>query len=130
MSGKLPRLCVSITREQHALLLKLSALEGRSAASYLRQMLDTATPMLEAMVPVFEAAARQAAMQPQALADAIKAALADVDAQRAQMSLLGLMAGSQANLANDVDVPGRRTAPSGAREDFDLAPATNRRQRS
>lgn len=130
MSGKLPRLCVSITSEQHSLLLKLAALEGRSAASYLRQMLDVATPMLEATLPVLEAAAKQAAMQPHALAEAIKNALLEVDAQKAQLSLLGLLAASPLDPANDEPSPGQTTTASSASEDFDLAKAPKRRRRS
>lgn len=130
MSGKSPRLCVAISDTQHRLLLDLANLQGRSAASFLREMLDAATPMLEAMLPVYRAAAKQAAMQPQELAEAIKGALAEVDAKKAQLSLLGMLAGSQATLSNDHEaVPGQRNAPSGAREAVDLAPPRKRSTR-
>lgn len=126
-----PRIGVTVSKEQHELLMKLGALQGRSASSYLREMLDSAMPMLEAMLPVFEAAAQQVAMQPQALAQAIKDALAEVDAKQAQMSLLGLLAGSQAQTANDLDpAPGQATGPSGAREDVDLAQAGKGRRKA
>lgn len=43
-----PRVNVTVTEEQHALLLELGALEGRSASSYLRQMLDLTEPSFRA----------------------------------------------------------------------------------
>lgn len=94
--------------------MKLGELQGRSAASFLREALEAAMPMLEAMLPVYQAAADQAAMHPKALQKAIRDALANVDAQAAQMNLLHLLANS-ADLANDAD-----PAPSGAREEAAL----------
>lgn len=48
-----------MTKEQHALLLELAELQGRSAASYLREMLDSATPLLRSILPAFRLAAEQ-----------------------------------------------------------------------
>lgn len=59
MPTKLPRLNVTVTAEQHALLLELAALNGGSAAGYLRQMLDQATPLLRATVPALRLAAQE-----------------------------------------------------------------------
>lgn len=59
MPTKLPRLNVTVTPEQHALLLELAALNGGSAAGYLRQMLDQATPLLRATVPALRSAAQE-----------------------------------------------------------------------
>ena len=46
-----PRLNVTVTPEQHKLLLELARVNGGSAAGYLRMMLDQATPLLRATVP-------------------------------------------------------------------------------
>lgn len=119
-----PRLMVTVTPEQHDLLAQLGALQGRSSASYLREMLDAATPMLQAMLPVYRSAAAQVAMQPEALQMAIRDALSDVDAKKAQLDLLRLLAATEAAHANDADAD---AAPSGARED---AGARRRRRRS
>ena len=56
MPTRLPRLNVTISEEQHALLMRLGALQGRSAASYLRDLLDASTPFLAALMPTLEAA--------------------------------------------------------------------------
>lgn len=52
-----PRLNVTVTPEQHQLLLELAKLNGGSAAGYLRQMLDQATPLLRSTVPALRMAA-------------------------------------------------------------------------
>lgn len=117
-----PRIAVVVTSDQHKLLTELGELQGRSAASFLREMLDAGTPMLEAMLPVYRAAQAQVAMQPEALQMAIRDALAAVDGRRAQLDLLKLLAASEANSANDA---GADAAPSGAREDS----GTRRRRR-
>lgn len=62
MPTKLPRLNVTVTEEQHALLLELAKLNGGSAAGYLRQMLDQSTPLLRATVPMLRAAAEEMAL--------------------------------------------------------------------
>lgn len=56
-----PRVNVTVTEEQHALLLELARLdpETRSAASFLRQLLDQATPLLRKTVPMMRAAAEE-----------------------------------------------------------------------
>jgi len=59
MPTKLPRLNVTITSEQHGLLLELAKLNGGSAAGYLRQMLDAATPLLRETVPLLRAASEE-----------------------------------------------------------------------
>jgi hypothetical protein len=46
MPTLLPRLQVSMTEEQHRLLVELASLTRYSAAGFLRQMLDAATPLL------------------------------------------------------------------------------------
>jgi len=54
-----PRVNVTVTEEQHALLLELARLNGGSAAGYLRQMLDQATPLLRATVPALRLASEE-----------------------------------------------------------------------
>jgi hypothetical protein len=124
MSNSNPRLNVTVTPEQHAMLLELGALQERSAASFLREMLDTATPMLAALLPVYRAAAAQQAIQPQALQMAIRDALEGVEANRAQLSLLDQLGTVQP--ANSHGGPERSPASSEARED--AAPARHRRK--
>lgn len=128
MPAKSPRLNVTVTPRQHAVLLELGALQGRSAASFLREMLDGAMPMLDALLPIYRAAALQEAMQPEALQKAIRDAIAGVEAGRDQLDFLGALVASEANSANDRDdasTPG----PSGAREDV-AAPARRSRKRA
>lgn len=52
MPAKSPRVQVTVTEEQHALLLELGRMQGRSASSYFREMLDTITPTLRHLVPL------------------------------------------------------------------------------
>ena len=59
MPTQKPRLNVTVTPEQHALLRELAELNGGSAAGYLRQMLDQATPLLRATVPALRMAAQE-----------------------------------------------------------------------
>lgn len=56
MSGKSPRLNVAVTDEQHKMLLELGKLQGRSAASYFREMLDLAEPAFAALLKIERAA--------------------------------------------------------------------------
>jgi hypothetical protein len=46
MPTKLPRVNVTVTEEQHRLLLELSHCTDLTAAGFLRMMLDAATPLL------------------------------------------------------------------------------------
>lgn len=59
MPTRLPRVNVTVTEEQHALLLELASLEGVSASGFLRAMLDQATPLLRTSVPLLRAAAEE-----------------------------------------------------------------------
>ena len=56
---RLPRVNVSVTHEQHRLLLELAELQGGSAAGYLRKQLDASTHLLRAAVPLLRQAARE-----------------------------------------------------------------------
>jgi hypothetical protein len=55
----MPRVNVTVTEEQHTLLLELARLRGGSAAGYLRQQLDLSTPLLRAAVPLLQRAAEE-----------------------------------------------------------------------
>jgi hypothetical protein len=61
MPTPLPRVNVTVTQEQHALLLELASLDPDtpSASGFLRQLLDRVTPLLRTTVPMMRAA-RQA----------------------------------------------------------------------
>jgi len=54
MPTKLPRLAIVLAPEQHRLLMRLSMLQGRPAASYVRHLLDLATPSLRATLEPLE----------------------------------------------------------------------------
>lgn len=54
-----PRINVTVTQEQHALLLELAELQGGSAAGFLRQQLDASTPLLRSVVPLMRRAAEE-----------------------------------------------------------------------
>ncbi len=58
MPTLLPRLNVTVTREQHALLLELASLDPDtpSAAAFIRALIDQVTPLLRATVPMMRAA--------------------------------------------------------------------------
>jgi hypothetical protein len=58
MPTLLPRLNVTVTREQHALLLELASLDPDtpSAASFIRELIDQVTPLLRVTVPMMRAA--------------------------------------------------------------------------
>lgn len=59
MPTLLPRLNVTVTREQHALLLELASLDPDtpSAASFIRALIDQVTPLLRVTVPAMRKAA-------------------------------------------------------------------------
>ena len=59
MPTKLPRINVTVTEEQHALLLELATLQGGSASGFLRQYVDASTPLLRAAVPLLRRAAKE-----------------------------------------------------------------------
>jgi hypothetical protein len=110
-----------MTEEQHALLLELGALQGRSAASYLREMLDGAMPMLRELMPVLRTAAAHTEQQPEVMAkeaqDAIRAALDGIEDQRDQLNLLELLVGPAGSSASNDVLDGPGTGASGASED-------------
>lgn len=62
-----PRVNVTVTEEQHALLLELAELTELSAAGFLRQMLDAATPLLRKTVPALRASSEEMEEQQDAI---------------------------------------------------------------
>ena len=126
MPTRNPRVNVCVTSEQHTLLLELGKLQGRSAASFLREMLDSTMPVLIAMLPVYRAAAAQQAMQPEALQLAIRDAIAAVDAGRDQLDFLHHLAHVSSAISNDQGEEAA-PAPSEAREDAAPRPAARKR---
>jgi hypothetical protein len=125
-AAKSPRLCVSISERQHEVLAELGLLQSRSSASFLREMLDAAMPMFEALLPIYRAAAQAQAIQPEALQVAIRQALDALEGERGQLDLLEHLARVQPALANDqADAAG---APSEARAH--ASAGTGRRKRS
>ena len=54
MPTKLPRLAIVLAPEQHRLLMRLSLLQGRPASSYVRHLVDLATPSLRATLEPLE----------------------------------------------------------------------------
>jgi hypothetical protein len=63
---------VAVTPEQHTLLLQLAALQNRSAASFLREMLDAVTPLLRATVPALQLAAEEMELTRSEAIDALR----------------------------------------------------------
>lgn len=98
---KNPRVNVVVTKQQHQLLVELGALQGRSAASFLREMLDTAEPLLAAALPVWRTIKEQAQAQPEMLRKAIETALHELQVNVDQLDLLKLIAQQQPAISND-----------------------------
>lgn len=128
MPAKSPRVIVTVSHEQRRLLRELARLQVRPVASYLREMLDVATPMLAAVLPVYRAAAAQEAIRPEALQLAIREAIAGVEAKRDQLDLLSLLAGQSDTVGNDL-ADRSSAARSGATEGADR-PAKRPRKRA
>lgn len=102
----MPRVNVTVTDEQHSLLLELSELKGGSAAGFLRRQLDASTPLLRAAVPLLRQAARETELS---RAEASKL----LEAPLREMRKLGLL--DQLDLIDDTELSGTtRSAPQRA----------------
>lgn len=112
MTKKLLRLNVVVTPAQHRLLAELGQLQGRSSASYLREMLDAAEPMLQEALTIWRATAEEAAAQPERLRAMLIEKLAGAAEDARQMDMIALML--RASTASN-DAADAQTAPSGAR---------------
>ena len=79
MPSSLPRLSVVVTPEQHQLLSELSTLQSRSASSYMRHLLDLATPSLRRILgPLTEARDEEAEFD-EAFADEVAELLLEAE---------------------------------------------------
>ncbi len=78
MPTKKPRIFVAVTQEQDELLTALGALQGRSKASYLVELLEGAQPLLTALLPSLRAHLATIEGQPVALRDAVAKVLTGV----------------------------------------------------
>lgn len=81
MPTRLPRVNVVVSPEQHALLSELAKLDPdtRSAAGFLRQMLDQVTPLLRKTVPMMRAAAEELDTNREQLRGPLREFLREVD---------------------------------------------------
>lgn len=105
--AKSPRVNVVVTPEQHSLLLELARLdpETRSAASFLRQLLDEVTPLLRAMVPAMRAAHEELDHSSQALREPLR----EFASKLHQMDLLPASPGRRRPQRSE-DAPTKRPA--------------------
>jgi hypothetical protein len=108
LPSKSPRLNVSITDEQHALLLELAALEHRSAASFLREMVDALTPTLRVTVPILRHAANEVEMSQSQAREALKEPFALLR----EMGVLGQRDLLDFNQVSDTVAAGKRSERS------------------
>lgn len=118
MPSPFPRLTVVVTPEQHQLLTRLSALQGRSQASYVRGLLNLATPSLRSLCRALEdVEAEQAAYDHQVQAD-LADMLREADEElEEQLSLLDpFEVGEALDAPDGADRSEARTAPPAAAE--------------
>jgi hypothetical protein len=66
-----PRLMIVVTPEQRELLAELGKLQDRSAASFVRELVDAATPMFRQLLPVMRAHAEAIDGQPVKMEEAV-----------------------------------------------------------
>lgn len=105
MPTQLPRVNVVVTEEQRALLFELARLDPsvRSAASFLREMLDEVTPLLRVTVPAMRAAAEEIDTSRETL----RAPLRDFMSHLAQLELPGDAPGGMRPQRSE-DAPAKR----------------------
>lgn len=90
MPSPFPRINVVVSQEQRDLLAELGAIQGRSAASYLRELLDMATPLYRSLMPVLRAS--------QDVRDQVSAGIEQRVAELVQQALTGKTADGQVDL--------------------------------
>lgn len=102
-----PRVNVSVSDEQHALLLELAELDPdtRSASSFLRDLLDQVTPLLRKTVPMMRAAAQEMDQSREGLREPLRNFLAEIQ----QLDLIDAPDGAPDRTAAKRG-PDRRTA--------------------
>ena len=83
MPTKQARLMVNITHEQDQLLAELGQMQGRSKASFLREMLDQTEPLFRSLLTVIKAHKAVEESHPitvkQVVAEALKMTYGEVD---------------------------------------------------
>lgn len=97
MPTNLPRLNVTVTREQHSLLLELAELQDGSASGFLRGLLDDVTPLLRHVVPVLRTAAQEKNMKEDELQRLLNLSLSEIRGavDDAQMDIEDVLSGSR-----------------------------------
>lgn len=88
MPTRLPRVNVTVTEEQHGLLLEIAGLQGGSAAGILRQQLDAMTPLLRAAVPLLRKVAQETALTRSEATDLLAKPLQAIREAAAQAELI------------------------------------------
>lgn len=109
MPTKLPRFLVTVTEEQDQLLRQLAEMQHRSVASFLRELLDAATPMLRASVPLLKAARTTVQEQPQALREAAEGYVRAVAFYDDQIDIEEVLAAIQGPAAGEGEPPSSNT---------------------
>ena len=116
-----PRLLVVVTPEQHELLADLAKLQGRSSASFLRELLDNATPILRSLRKTMRAHAVSIEGQTVALEEVVNRVISDAHGDdHNQLDLV--------ELVNASARAAERPAPSVAREERPAAPKRAQRR--
>lgn len=114
MPTLLPRLNVTVTREQHALLLELASLDPDtpSAAAFIRQLIDQVTPLLRVTVPAMRRAAEEQLGAANSLHMPLRAALKRANEAVDQLELLGhdALAGALVPSESEGERPKKRRA--------------------
>lgn len=77
MPSRSPRINVVVSDEQHQLLSELASLQERSAASYLRELLDMATPLYRSLLPILRASSDVQERVASVLSETLETALFD-----------------------------------------------------
>jgi uncharacterized protein (DUF1778 family) len=94
---KYPRINVVVTDRQYRVLTELAALQGRSASSFIREMIDVTLPLLEATLTPLRAAKEAAERQPEEarriLDEAFSLPDGEDDAQPSLLQLIGHVTG-------------------------------------
>jgi uncharacterized protein (DUF1778 family) len=115
-----PRINVVVTEDQHQLLMELGELQGRSASSFLREMLELTAPMLKATLTALKTAAAVAEKQPEEARKILDQAFAlpeENDDQPTLLQFLGHLTGHRRSDASGPEP--QRSEDRAARSDRD-----------
>jgi hypothetical protein len=126
MPSPFPRISIVLTHEQHHLLTRLASIQQKSQASYVRHLVDLATPSLRALLtPLEQAVAEQEAMDENlqmALEQGLQEAEEELEAQLEFGDALGVQQALEAQWeeswgVDDADAGERpQTAPASSTE--------------